>query len=126
MAGSAKTAKRVGDYNPDVEAGELLDEIEGQEVTLTDITFDLRNGKKGEYVLSIVTIESPDGDKRYHTGGAVVAERLARALDVSTIEGLREMLRAGAHPDRSNLPILATFHQEKSQSNPGQKYWTVS
>jgi hypothetical protein len=121
-----KTPKRVGDYNPDVEAGELLDGIEGQEVTLTDITFDLRNGKKGEYVLSVVTVATADGEAKYHTGGAVVAERLARALDVPTIEQLREMLRAGAHPDRGNLPILATFSQERSQSNPGQKYWTVS
>lgn len=122
MAGT-KPAKRVGDYNPDVEAGELLDSIEGQEVTLTDVTFDLRNGKKGEYVLSVVTTD--DGTV-YHTGGAVVAERLGRALDVPTIEQLRDMLRNGAHPDRGNLPILATFRQEKSQSNPGQKYWTVS
>jgi len=122
MAGS-KAPKRVGDYNPDVEDGELLDEIEGQEVTLTDVEFAMRNGKKGPYVLSIVTVES---GAKYHTGGAVVAERLARALDVPNIEALKEMLGAGAHPDRGNLPILATFSQERSQSNPGQKYWTVS
>lgn len=118
-----KTAKRVGDYNPDVESGELLDAIEGKEVTLTDVTFALRNGKKGPYILSIVTVE---GGSVYHTGGAVVAERLARALDVANIEELKAMLAAGAHPDRGNLPILATFSQEKSQSNPGQRYWTVN
>lgn len=125
MAGKTP-AKRVGDYNPDIESGELLDAIEGQEVTLTDVTFDLRNGKKGPYVLSVVTVDDgSDTGAKYHTGGAVVAERLARALDVNSIEQLREMLAAGAHPDRSNLPILATFRQERSQSNPGQRYWTV-
>ena len=121
MANTSKP-KRVGDYNPDIEAGDLLDAIEGQEVTLTDITFDLRNGKKGEYVLSVVTLEN---GAKYHTGGAVVAERLSRALDVPSIEELQLMLRSGAHPSRTNLPILATFRQERSQSNPGQKYWTV-
>lgn len=115
--------KRVGDYNPDVEDGELLDEIEGQEVTISDVSFAMRNGKKGAYVLSVITLV--DG-KVYHTGGAVVAERLARALDVTSIEQLRDMLAAGAHPDRGNLPLVATFTQERSQSNPGQKYWTVT
>lgn len=94
--------KRVGDFNPDVETGETLDPIEGMEVDIASVEYDERTGRKGPYTLAIIHLT--DG-RIFHTGGAVVVERL-RAVE--------------------DFPVLATFEKVKSESNPGQKYWTVS
>jgi hypothetical protein len=101
---AAAPRKRVGDYNPDVETGEVLDGIEDKEVTIASVAFDPRTGKKGPYILAIITLD--DGSV-FHTGGAVVVERL------------------GAIPPE-DFPVLATFSMVKSASNPGQSYWTVN
>lgn len=93
--------KRVGDYNPDLETGETLDAIEGQEVEIASVAFDERNGRKGTYTLSIITLANGD---IYHTGGPVVAERLAQVTE---------------------FPVTGTFRRVASASNPGQSYWTV-
>jgi hypothetical protein len=98
-------AKRVGDYNPDIETGELLDKIEGQDVTIAGVTFDNRSGKKGPYTLAIITL---DTGAVYHTGGAVVVERLRKVAD------------------ENGFPLVGKFEQVRSASNPGQEYWTVS
>lgn len=118
------TRKRVGDYNPDIETGETLDKIEGQEVQIASVSFDRRTGKKGRYTLAIITL---DGGAIYHTGGSVVAERLA-ALFGYSLERLNEELDAGAPTPTAPsdvFPVDATFHMEASASNPGQRYWTV-
>jgi len=135
MAQTAKPdvsgVKRVGDYNPDQEVGEVLDAIANIDVILYSVSFDKRTGRKGPYVLAIVEAGEPGGDRNdaglYHTGGSVVVERLAAIFGVPSIESLiAEFLDQGRQPDTANLPVLATFRKERSQSNPGQSYWTVS
>ena len=109
MAKEAVAPKRVSDYQSDLEAGDVLDSIEGIEVTVASVAFDPRTGKKrsdnptGEYVLAVITL---DDGRIFHTGGKVVVERL------------------GAIPPQ-DFPVLATFSMVKSSSNPGQSYWTV-
>lgn len=95
---------RVGDHNPNIEIGDVLDGIADQEVEIASVAFDTRNGRNGEYTLSIVTLT--DG-KIYHTGSKVVAERLANV-------------------PLSEFPVAATFHLQPSVNNPRQSYWTVS
>lgn len=99
---SPAVPRRVADDNPDIETGELLDKIAGQDVTVASVLFDPRNGKKGPYELAVITLA--DGSV-YHTGSAVVVERLRNV---------------------SRFPVVAKFEQVASASNPGQKYWTVS
>lgn len=100
----ATTKRRVGEYNPDIETGETLDAIENVEVEIASVAFDERRGKNGTYTLSIITLA--DG-RIFHTGGAVVAERLAQIPS-------------------ADFPVLGTFTLIKSQSNPRQSYWTVN
>ena len=99
----SKTARRVGDYNPDIETGEVLDGIADTDVEIASVSFDPRNGKNGEYTLSIITLS--DGSI-YHTGSKVVAERLS-AIPLA------------------DFPVMAKFSLIPSQNNPRQSYWTV-
>lgn len=99
----AAPRKRVGDYNPDIETGDVLDDIANVEVTITSVAFDERNGRSGKYTLSIITLDS---GKLYHTGSPVVAERLA-AIPLN------------------EFPVAGTFHRVKSQNDPTRSYWTV-
>jgi hypothetical protein len=123
--------KRVGDYNPDVAVGELLDPIANIDVTLWSVAFDGRTGKKGPYILAIMEVSGENEDREaaalYHTGGTVVVERLI-ALFGLTIDQLQsDYLNRNAQPDGSDVfPVTARFTKEKSASNPGQSYWTVS
>jgi hypothetical protein len=117
--------KRVGDYNPDMETGETLDAIAGQNVTIASIAFDRRNGKNGRYTLSVITLA--DG-KVYHTGSGTVADKLAGLFGLSG-DSLAAELDAGAPtPIAASdvFPVDATFEKAASQSNRGQAYWTVS
>jgi hypothetical protein len=98
------TPGRVGDHSPEIATGDLLDAIEGIDVEIASVLFDNRTGKKGAYTLAVISLT--DG-RVFHTGGAVVVERLA-AIPMEA------------------FPILGTFTQVKSASNPGQSYWTVS
>lgn len=124
--------KRVGDYNPDLEVGETLDPIANQEVNIFSVTFDGRTGKKGPYILAIIeagTSEKRDDASLYHTGGAVVVERLAALFGIPSMETLQsDYIARGIHPETASdtFPVLAVFSKEKSASNPGQSYWTVS
>lgn len=97
-------ARRVGEYNPDVETGETLDTIEGTDIEIQSVAFEERRGRNGEYTL--VIIETVDG-KRYHTGSPVIAEKLGRVPS-------------------NDFPVLATFRRIQSQSNPRNSYWDVS
>jgi len=117
--------KRVGDYNPDTETGEILDGIAGQEVSIARVDFDRRNGEKGKYTLSIITL---DDGKVYHTGGPVVAERLA-ALFGYSLERLETEMDAGAPSPTATadvFPVMATFEKVASRSRSGASYWTVN
>jgi hypothetical protein len=116
--------KRVGDYNPDMETGDVLDSIANIDVEIASVAFDRRKGRNGPYILSVITLA--DG-KVYHTGGGVVAERLAKLFGLS-VEELDAMLSQGRSPDApvNVFPITASFRLEQSQSNPSQKFWTVS
>ena len=119
------TRKRVGDYNPDTETGEVLDGIAGQEVEIASVDFDRRNGEKGKYTLSIITLT--DG-RVFHTGGSVVAERLAAIFGYS-LERLDTEMDAGAPSPTAPMdafPVMATFTKEASRSRPGASYWTVA
>jgi hypothetical protein len=120
----AAPRKRVGDYNPDVETGEVLDGIANVEVEISGVSFDRRTGKNGRYTLSVITLS--DG-RLFHTGGPVVAERLAALFGMS-LEQLNEQLDAGTpSPSASDaFPVLATFTKEKSQNDPTRSYWTVN
>lgn len=100
---SDKAKRRVGDYTPDIDIGELLDPIENEDVQLGAIYQEQRTGKKGPYTLTVVT--TVEG-AIYHTGSPVIAEKL------------------GAVP-QTDLPVWATFRQVKSKSNPAQSYWDV-
>ncbi len=95
--------RRVGDYTPDIETGELLDGIEDQDVEIEALYQEQRTGKKGLYTLSVITLV---GGALYHTGSPVIAEKL------------------GAVP-AGDFPVWATFRQVKSKSNPAQSYWDV-
>lgn len=122
---NAPARKRVGDYNPDIETGDVLDGIAGQDVEIAGVSFDRRNGKNGRYTLSI--IELTDG-KLYHTGSPVVAERLASLYGLS-IEALNEQLDAGAPSPSApadTFPVAATFTKEQSQNDKTRSYWRVS
>lgn len=99
---AAPAPKRVGEYNPDLETGDVLDPIEGQDVTVASVEYDERTGKKGPYTLAIITL---DDGRKFHTGGAVVVERLRNV---------------------ESFPVVAKFERVASTSNPGQKYWSVS
>lgn len=135
MAQTEKPApirKRVGDYNPDVAVGDLLDPIANKDVTIWSISFDQRTGKKGQYVLAVIEA-GEDADNRdaatiYHTGGAVVVERLAAIFGIATVEALvNDYLARGIQPDPGGvLPVTATFTKVRSTVNPAQSYWTVS
>lgn len=116
--------KRVGDFNPDMETGETLDSIANKDVEIKSVTFDRRNGRNGRYTLSVITLA--DGSV-YHTGGAVVAERLASVFGLS-LEALVELVERGEQPiaPANVFPITAAFTKERSQSNPSQSFWTVS
>jgi hypothetical protein len=121
----AAPRKRVGDYNPETETGELLDSIANTDVEISGVEFDRRNGKNGRYTLSIITLT--DG-RMFHTGGAVVAERLAAMFGMS-LEQLNAELDAGAPSPAAPsdaFPVLATFTKEQSQNNKAQSYWTVT
>lgn len=98
---TANKPKRVGDYNPDEETGEILDGIEGEDVEIASVTFSERRGRSGKYNLSIITLS--DG-RVFHTGSEVISERLARITE---------------------FPVVAKFERVKSQSNPSQSYWNV-
>jgi len=126
------TRKRVGDYNPDLEVGETLDPIANTEVNIFSVTFDGRTGKKGPYILAIIeagTSENREDASLYHTGGQVVVERLAALFGIPSLEVLQsDFIGRGIKPDTAadTFPVLAVFSKEKSASNPGQSYWTVS
>lgn len=125
MAKETAARKRVGDYNPDVETGEVLDGIANMEVEIAGVEFDRRNGKNGKYTLSIITLT--DG-RLFHTGGPVVAERLASLFGLS-LEQLVEQLDAGAPSPTAPpdvFPVLATFAKEQSQNDKTRSYWTVN
>lgn len=105
MAETTKPArKRVGDYNPDVETGEVLDEIANTTVVISSVAFDERSGRNGKYTLSIITL---DNGKLYHTGSPVVAERLSAV-------------------PMNEFPVEATFVKVKSQNDPSRSYWSVN
>lgn len=123
--------KRVGDYNPDVAVGELLDGIANVDVTLWGVSFDGRTGKKGPYILAIFEAGNEDGTREdatlYHTGGAVVVERLAAMFGLSLAELQSEYVDRNLQPDGTGIfPVVAQFTKVKSASNAGQSYWTVS
>lgn len=126
MAGAdtAKAPRRVGDYNPDIETGEVLDGIANVDVEISGITFDRRNGKNGPYTLSVITLS--DG-RVFHTGSPVVAERLAAIFEISGDE-LVNLLSQGKQPTPTSdtFPVLAKFTRERSQNDPSRSYWTVS
>jgi hypothetical protein len=125
MANTTPPRKRVGDYNPDIETGETLDSIAGQDVTIASIAFDRRNGKNGRYTLSVVTLA--DGTI-VHTGSAVIADKLAGIFGMSGDE-LAAQLDAGAPSpvaDADVFPVEATFAKETSQNDRTRSYWTVS
>lgn len=131
MAQTAKPErKRVGDYNPDVAVGDVLDPIANTDVTIWSVSFDLRNGKKGEYVLAIIEAGT-DEEKResaalYHTGGDVVVERLAAMFGITSAQLVDDYLRRNLQPDGTGVfPVIGKFTKEKSKANPGQSYWTV-
>lgn len=122
--------KRVADYNPDVAVGEVLDPIANTDVLIWSVTFDQRNGKKGPYILAVVEVTSPGEDRAdsaiYHTGGAVVVERLAAMFGITVEQLGTDYLAMNRQPDGTGVfPVLANFSKEKSASNPGQSYWTV-
>jgi hypothetical protein len=127
MAAPQQARKRVGDYNPDIETGETLDVIAGQDVTITGVSFDRRNGKNGRYTLSVITLDNKD-HPLVHTGSPVVADKLAGLFGMSGDE-LAAQLDAGA-PSPSDpgdvFPVDATFERVQSQNNRGQSYWSVS
>ncbi len=100
---SSDDRRRVGDYTPDIDTGELLDGIEDQDVEIEALYQEQRTGKKGPYILSVITLV---GGALYHTGSPVIAEKL------------------GAVP-AGDFPVWATFRQVKSKSNPAQSYWDV-
>lgn len=125
MADKGTARKSVGDYNPDVETGEILDGIAGEAVEIASVSFDRRNGKNGRYTLSI--IELADG-KLYHTGSPVVAERLASLFGMSG-EQLADQLDQGAPSPIAPadvFPVGATFTKVQSQNDKTRSYWTVS
>jgi hypothetical protein len=95
--------RRVGDYAPLVATGELLDEIEGVEVTIAVISQHDRTGRSGAYVLTVITL---DDGRIFHTGSPVIAEALS------------------AIPEQ-DYPVVGTFARQRSASNPQQSYWTV-
>lgn len=101
---SATEPRRVGAYNPDVETGDVLDDIANTDVEIASVSFDERKGKNGPYTLSIITLTNGNV---YHTGSPVVAERLARV-------------------PASDYPVMAKFTKEKSQNDPSRSYWTVN
>lgn len=126
MAGNSSTAprKRIGDYNPDVEKGEVLDGIDGVDVEVASIEFDRRNGRSGRYTLSVITLT--DG-RVFHTGSPIVAERLAKLYEMASMDDFVSLIESGRQPAAPDgtFPIIANFHREKSQSNPGSSFWTV-
>lgn len=127
MANDTKEAaprKRVGDYNPDVETGEVLDGIANTDVEIASVSFDRRNGKNGRYTLSVITLT--DGSL-YHTGSPVVAERLA-ALYGLAFDDFIALIESGRQPvaESGTFPIMARFTRERSQNDPTRSYWTVS
>jgi hypothetical protein len=93
---------RVSDYNPDLEIGDTLDAIEGQDVTIASVSFDPRQGKNGDYDLCIITL---DDGRIFHTGSPIIAKRLEKV---------------------TNFPVLAKFQLVKSQSDSRKTYWHVS
>lgn len=108
MAASKQDAdmpRRVGDYTPEVEPSPTLEDagIEGQDVTIAEVEFHERDGEKGPYTLTIVTL---DDGARFHTGSSIVAERL-RAIP------------------ESDFPVVANFTRVKSKKNARQSYWMV-
>lgn len=121
----APARKRVGDYSPDVETGEVLDGIANTEVEIAGVSFDRRNGKNGRYTLSIIALT--DG-RLYHTGSPVIAERLAALFGLGSFDDFIALIESGRQPvaESGVFPILATFTREKSQNDPTRSYWTVS
>ena len=127
--------KRVAEYNPDVATGEILDPIANVDVCIFSVTFDARTGKKGPYILAIIEAGGLDAEGApldrsdagvYHTGGAVVVERLAAMFGITTDQLRDDYLSRNAQPDGSAVfPVIGKFSKEKSASNPGQSYWTV-
>jgi hypothetical protein len=98
------TRKRVGTYNPDIETGDVLDDIAEQDVVIASVAFDERSGQNGPYTLSIITL---DDGRIFHTGSKVVSERLAQV-------------------PVGDFPVDAKFSLVASASHRGQSYWTVS
>lgn len=124
MAGTTVARKRVGDYNPDLETGETLDKIEGQDVTIAGVQFDRRNGKNGRYTLSVISL---DTGALYHTGSGVIADKLAGIFGMNGDE-LAAQLDAGAPSptaEPGTFPVDATFEKVESQSNRSQSFWNV-
>lgn len=124
-----KTPRRVGDFNPEVPTGEVLDGIANIDVTLYGVEFDARKGKNGPYILAIMKI-ARDGDlahaSLFHTGSPVVVERLCAMFDIS-VEELNTLLSRNQQPAIADgvFPVLAKFTRVRSQNNPAQSYWTV-
>lgn len=119
-----KVRKRIGDYNPDTETGEILDGIANTDVEIASMSFERRNGKNGRYTLSIITLA--DG-KLYHTGSPVVAERLAAIYEMG-FDDFVALIESGRQPVAPSgvLPIAAKFTREPSRNDPTRSYWTVS
>jgi hypothetical protein len=103
-AKSESVRRRVGDYNPAAESGDLLETIEGQEVEILAVEQLARSGRNGAYTLTILTLAS---GTKVHTGSPVVAEQFAAVpLDA--------------------YPVWATFTRQRSQNDPTRSYWTAS
>ena len=105
MAPSTAPAKRrVRDYSPATESGDLLETIEGQEVEIVACEQVSRKGRNGDYILTILTLA--DG-RKVHTGGPVVAEQF-------------EVIPLDAYP------VWSTFIRVQSLSDKTRSYWTAS
>jgi len=96
---------KFGDLMPDTDIGSVLEDIEGQEVTVERVAFENRKGLNGDYVMTVIYLA--DGGV-YHTGSPVIAERLG-AYDANV----------------NRYPVRMTFQREASKRNPRNRYWTV-